>query len=147
MTNFITTCILALLLINSIEVKYYENDVLMNSRSDCSLVFENNKAYKCNILDSGSYKKVFDSDSIRISGLVQNHEFKSTWYSSAIIENSSVVISYHDSIPKNSIPYASMTCIKTYFSKLKVTIGNNINQEYFWNKSVELYIDGVIDKY
>lgn len=134
-----------ILLLNGIEIKYFENDELITDRSDCTIAFENNKANKCNILDSARYEQILNSDSIRLIGMIKNHEFKSSWYSSEHIEYNPITISYQDSIPKDSVAM-SITCTGYYFNRVKVTIGNSINQEYYWNEGVEFYIDGVREK-
>ena len=74
--------------------------------------------------------------------MIKKHEFKSSWYSSTLIESSPITISYHDSIPKDSIQL-SITCTGDYFSRVNVNIGNSINQEYYWNKGIEFCIDGI----
>ena len=146
MTNFLIICITTIFFLNGIEIRYYKKNALINDSSDCSFVFENNKAYKCNILDSAKYEQILDSDSIRITGMIKNHEFQSSWYSSTLIETKPITIGYQDSIPKDSIHNMSLSCTEYYFNNVKVTIGNSINHEYYWNEGIEFYIDGVRNK-
>ena len=145
MINFLIIGITTIFFLNGIEISYYKNNALIDDHSNCSFVFENDKAYKCNILDSAKYEQILDSDSIRITGMINDHEFKSSWYSSALIETKPITIGYQDSIPKDSI-HLSISYTGDYFNNVTVTIGNIINQEYYWNEGFGFYIDGMRNK-
>lgn len=74
------------------------------SDSKCPLKVKSNRGKNWNLLNENWEDNIANGDSVQVFGEIDEHEFVSTWFDANSFIESTVTITYQDSIPKDSLP-------------------------------------------